>query len=171
MKLLNIGVRRLSLIAMLSSLSFVSRMMFSFLPNVKPTTVIITLIAMYIGTYDALLVALISIFMSNLYLGMGVWTIAQLVSFSVLVIIVHICKKMKINIKYYPLIVFILGLVYGLVISLVQAPFFGWASFFPYYLSGLTYDFNHAIGNFIFFIVLHKPLSKILKIQKEKMMF
>ena len=162
--------RRLSLIAMLSSLSFVGRMMFTFLPNVQPTTVIIILVAMYLGSYDGWLVAMVSIFISNLYLGMGVWTIAQLISFSSIILLIHIFKKMNLNIRYYPLVALISGLVYGFVISLVQAPFFGWVSFFPYYLSGLPYDFNHAIGNYLFFIILHPPLSKILKNQREKML-
>ena len=153
---------------MLSSLSFVGRMMFTFLPNVQPTTVIIILVAMYLGSYDGWLVAMVSIFISNLYLGMGVWTIAQLISFSSIILLIHIFKKMNLNIRYYPLVALISGLVYGFVISLVQAPFFGWVSFFPYYLSGLPYDFNHAIGNYLFFIILHPPLSKILKKQKSR---
>ena len=153
---------------MLSSLSFVGRMMFTFLPNVQPTTVIIILVAMYIGSYDGWLVAMVSIFISNLYLGMGVWTIAQLISFSSIILLIHMFKKMNLNIRYYPLVALISGLVYGFVISLVQAPFFGWVSFFPYYLSGLPYDFNHAIGNYLFFIILHPPLSKILKKQKSR---
>ena len=160
--------RRLSLIAMLSSLSFVGRMSFTFLPNVQPTTVIIILVTMYLGTMDGWLVATVSIFMSNMYLGMGVWTIAQIVSFSALILMVHLCKMMNIGMRYYPFIAFISGLVYGLIISLVQAPFFGWISFFPYWLSGLPYDFSHAIGNYLFFIILHPPLSKILKKQKSR---
>lgn len=160
----------MSLIAILSSLSFVGRMMFSFLPNVQPTTVIILIVAMYLGTYDGWLVAITSILISNLYLGMGVWTLAQMVAFSALILMVHLCKIMNIGMRYYPFIALISGLFYGLIISLVQAPFFGWISFFPYWLSGLPYDFNHAIGNYLFFIILHPPLSKILKRQRSRLL-
>ena len=162
--------RRLSLIAMLSSLSFVGRMMFTFLPNVQPTTVIILIVSMYLGTYDGWLVAIISILISNLYLGMGVWTLAQIVSFSVLILIVHICKKINLSIGYYPIVALLMGFTYGFIISLVQAPFFGWVSFLPYWISGLPYDLNHAVGNYLFFIILHPPLSRILKNQKKKIL-
>lgn len=162
--------RRMSLIAMLSSLSFVGRMMFTFLPNVQPTTVIILIVTMYLGTYDGWLVAITSILISNLYLGMGVWTLAQITSFSVLILIVHICKKINLNIGCYPIVALLMGFTYGFIISLVQAPFFGWASFFPYWISGLPYDLNHAVGNYLFFIILHPPLSRILKNQKKKML-
>lgn len=160
----------MSLIAMLSSLSFVGRMMFTFLPNVQPTTVIILIVTMYLGTYDGWLVAITSILISNLYLGMGVWTLAQITSFSVLILIVHICKKINLNIGCYPIVALLMGFTYGFIISLVQAPFFGWASFFPYWISGLPYDLNHAVGNYLFFIILHPPLSRILKNQKKKML-
>lgn len=158
------------MIAMLSSLSFVGRIMFTFLPNVQPTTVIILLVTLYLGTVDGLLVAIISIFMSNIYLGMGPWTLAQLISFGALVTVIHLCKKVSLDTKYYPVVALFLGLLYGFVISLIQAPFFGWISFFPYYISGLPYDFNHAVGNYVFFIILHPPLSKILKNQKRNVL-
>ena len=158
------------MIAMLSSLSFVGRMMFTFLPNVQPMTVVILIVTMYLGTYDGWMVAIVSILISNLYLGMGVWTLAQIVSFSVLVLIVHICKKVNLSIRYYPIVSLFMGLAYGFVISLVQAPFFGLVSFFPYWISGLPYDLNHAVGNYLFFIILHPPLSRILKNQKKKML-
>ena len=153
---------------MLSSLSFVGRMTFTFLPNVQPMTVVILIATMYLGTYDGWLVAITSILISNLYLGMGVWTLAQIVSFSVLVLIVHICKKINLSIGYYPIVALLMGFTYGFIISLVQAPFFGWVSFFPYLISGLPYDLNHAVGNYLFFIILHPPLSRILKIKREK---
>lgn len=158
------------MIAMLSSLSFVGRIMFTFLPNVQPTTVIILLVTLYLGTVDGLLVAIISIFMSNIYLGMGPWTLAQLISFGTLVTVIHLCKKVSLDTKYYPVVALFLGFLYGFVISLIQAPFFGWISFFPYYISGLPYDFNHAVGNYVFFIILHPPLSKILKNQKRNVL-
>lgn len=54
-----------------------------------------------------------------------------------------------------------LGIAYGLVISLVQAPFFGWNIFIPYYLSGLPYDIMHAVGNVVFFVLLYPIVMRI----------
>lgn len=162
--------RRLTVIALMSSLSFVGRMMFSFLPNVQPTTVIIILIVMYMGLYEGMMVATISMLMSNIYLGMGVWTIAQITSYAVIVLFVYLfARKFPDYFESFALVAFFSGLLYGLIISLVQAPFFGWVSFIPYYLSGLTYDFSHAIGNYFFFMILHEPLKRILS-EKSKML-
>lgn len=159
--------RRVTVIALLSCLSFVGRMMFSFLPNVQPTTVIIILITIYMGFYEGIMVATISMLMSNIYLGMGIWTIAQIVSYFVIVSFVYVlAKTFPKSVKYFSYIAFTTGLLYGLVISLVQAPFFGWTSFIPYYFSGISYDFSHAVGNYLFFIILEPSLKNILKENK-----
>lgn len=153
--------RRLTLIAMISTVAYVGRIMFSFIPNVQPTTTIIILVTIYIGTIDGLLVAITTMFMSNLYLGMGPWTIAQIFAFSMIVGMFHIIKKTNLSIKYYPVIAFFSGLFYGFVISLVQAPFFGWALFFPYWISGISFDIYHALGNYVFFIILYRPIGDV----------
>lgn len=153
--------RRLALIAMLSTIAYVGRIMFSFIPNVQPTTTIIILVTMYIGALDGLLVSVVSILISNLYLGMGPWTLAQITAFSTIVGLLYIIEKTGLDIKYYPFVAFFSGLFYGFVISLVQAPFFGWAVFFPYWISGLSFDMYHAMGNYVFFIILHKPVKNI----------
>lgn len=160
--------RRLMLIAMLSTMAYAGRMMFSFIPNVQPTTTIIILVTIYIGPIDGLLVAIITMLMSNLYLGMGPWTIAQIVAFSSIVFLFHIVKKTSVHIKYYPIIALFSGLFYGFVISLVQAPFFGWEIFFPYWISGIPFDIYHALGNFGFFIILYKPLGNILNNRRKR---
>ena len=154
--------RRLTLIAMISTVAYVGRIMFSFIPNVQPTTTIIILVTIYIGTIDGLLVAIATMLMLNLYLGMGPWSVAQIFGFFMMVGMFYIIKKTNLSIKYYPVIAFFSGLFYGFVISLVQAPFFGWALFFPYWISGISFDVYHAIGNYVFFIILYKPLGNIL---------
>ena len=160
--------RRIATIALLSCLSFVGRLTFTFLPNVQPTTVIILIVTLYFGVVDGVLVAVISMLMSNLYLGMGIWTIAQIVSYSIIVIVFHL---LSLNIKsdiYLSILAFISGLMYGFFISLVQAPFISWYAFIPYYISGLPYDIAHAVGNLIFFIMLHPALKPILIRHIEK---
>lgn len=156
---------RIATIGVLTALIVVGRMSFTFLPNVQPMTTILILITLTIGLGNGLLVALLSILISNLSLGMGVWTIAQLVSFSVIIIITSLFHNFydKIPPLLMALHCGLMGLLYGLIISLVQAPFFGWASFMPYYFSGIPYDFLHAFGNVCFYIILYKPLSNILK--------
>ena len=123
----------------LTALVYTGRIFFSFLPNVQPMTTILILNTLTLGIKEGLIVALLSIIISNMSLGMGVWTIAQLASFSFVILLTATLKGVYSKLPAVVMAFYcgLTGLAYGLIISLVQAPFFGWASFIPYYISGI----------------------------------
>jgi energy-coupling factor transport system substrate-specific component len=163
--------KRIALLGLLTSFIYVGRVSFSFLPNVQPMTTILIIITLSLGLADGLIVALLSLVVSNLSLGFGVWTIAQLIAFTVVLLVVYPFRRIYNNI---PLVVMAFisgftGLLYGFIISLVQAPFFGWLSFFPYYISGIPYDIAHAVGNFVFYLLLAPLFYPIIDKQTNKL--
>lgn len=160
----------LTRIALLTTLVSVGRMSFSFLPNVQPMTVLIVCITLYYGWKNGLAVSLLSVLLTNFYLGMGPWTIAQFAAYSVLVGLTYLLEDSyeSIPIPVMQLYVAFLGIVYGLIISLVQAPFFGWNIFIPYYLSGLPFDIMHAGGNIVFFALLYPIAMRIFDRSDQK---
>lgn len=164
------NTKRITLLGLLTSLIYVGRVSFSFLPNIQPMTTILIIITLSMGLADGLIVALLSLVVTNLSLGFGIWTIAQLVAFTTILLVVYPFRRIYNNI---PLVVMAFvsgftGLLYGFIVSLVQALFFGWLSFFPYYISGVPYDIAHAAGNFVFYLLLapiffpiiHKQINK-----------
>ncbi|SEK43113.1 hypothetical protein SAMN04488700_1410 [Carnobacterium iners] len=165
------STQRLTLLAMLTTLCYVSRLMFQFLPNVQPVTVILIILTLTLGVVDALIVSLLSILISNINLGMGVWTIAQIVSFSLIVMMTGLLiKPIFKKLPFFILIIYAVftGYAYGFIISLVQAPFFGIQNFWVYYLSGLSFDTLHAFGNGIFYLLLAPILFPLLTKSLEK---
>lgn len=159
-------VQHIALLGMLTTLCYVSRLLFQFLPNVQPVTVIILLITQVWGTRDGLIVATLSILVSNINLGMGVWTLAQVVSFAVIVLLTGSLFRLKFDRAPFIIKALYAGLVgylYGFVISAVQAPFFGIQSFWAYYISGIPFDTMHALGNSAFYILLAPILIPLLK--------
>lgn len=159
-------VQHIALLGMLTTLCYVSRLLFQFLPNVQPVTVIILLITLILGTRDGLIVATLSILISNLNLGMGVWTIAQIISFAVVVLSTGLLigpHRTRIPFALMVLYAGLTGYIYGFVISVVQAPFFGIQSFWAYYLAGIPFDTMHALGNGGFYIILAPVLIPLLK--------
>ncbi|MCA9766509.1 MAG: ECF transporter S component [Carnobacterium sp.] len=165
------SVQRLTLLAMLTTLCYVSRLVFQFLPNVQPVTVILIILTLTLGVIDALIVALLSILISNIHLGMGVWTIAQIVSFSFIVIMTGLLIKpifKKLPFVIVTIYAVFTGYAYGFIISLVQAPFFGIQKFWIYYLSGLSFDTLHAFGNGVFYLLLAPILFPLLTKSLEK---
>lgn len=159
------SVQRIALLGLLTALCYVSRVIFQFLPNVQPVTVILIILVLKMTVVDSWIVAILSILISNIQLGMGVWTIAQIVSFSILVGTTGLLIKPFIN--QIPFVVMVLfagltGYLYGFIISAVQAPFFGIQNFWAYYLAGLPFDTMHALGNAVFYVLLAPVLGSIL---------
>ncbi|MBO0411488.1 ECF transporter S component [Enterococcus hulanensis] len=161
----SLGVKELSLLSMMVALCVVSRTFFQFIVNVQPVTAILLIITIYWGTYQGLIVGLLSILITNFYMGMGVWTIAQITTYFLIILLTGLLKKVpkfKQSIMIQAIYAGITGLLFGLLISAVQAPFLGISAFLPYYLAGVSVDVMHAFGNVVFYLLLTPILRKLL---------
>lgn len=165
MKEKHYSTRKIALLGMLTALIYVSRVSLAFLPNVQPMTTILIVITLAMSVKDGLIVAILSLIVTNISMGFGVWTLAQIVSFTIVIFVMSAFRKIytKVPVIIMAMVCGLMGVLYGLIISLVQAPFFGWISFFPYYISGIPYDMFHAIGNFCFYIILAPTIDKLIK--------
>lgn len=76
-------IRRITHLALFSAACIVGRLSFTWFPNVQPMCAILLLLVCYGSYSDAMIVAVIGLLGTNLYLGMGSWTISQLVAFIV----------------------------------------------------------------------------------------
>lgn len=162
---LNKSVRWLTTAALMSASSFTGRLLFQSIPNVQPLTTIIIICTLVFGFYFGSTVAILSIMISNLFLGMGVWTIAQIVAFLSICGITFLLKPLlnKLPLIILALYAGIMGYWFGFIISVIQAPFFGIQKFWIYYLQGISFDTFHAVGNFIFFLILYPILLPLFK--------
>lgn len=164
------NVQRISLLALLTAMTTVGRLMFAlpFLPNIQPMTAFLIIISLTIGIWDSLVVSLLSMLLTNLFLGMGPWTVNQIISFAVVILLTGLLKNlysyhsMKSRI-FFAIWSFLTGFLYGLMISYLSFHLYGLNNFFVYYLNGLPFDFMHGLGNFGFFIVLEPVLVPIIK--------
>src|SRR5690625_119059 len=97
-------------------------------------------------------------------LGMGIWSIWQITSWGLIGIISGLLGKFFKKVPIFVIILFAAfsGYFYGFVISLTTYQISG--KFWPYYLAGLPFDTNHAIGNVVFIIVLYPTISFLLMV-------
>lgn len=165
-----LSVHRIALLALLTAMSTVGRLMFAlpFLPNIQPMTAIFIIIALNIGIPDSLIVSLLSMLLTNLFLGMGPWTMMQILSFAAVIILTGALKVFYRfgNIKrrfFFAIWAFIVGFIYGFVISYLNFHLYGLSNFLVYYLNGLPFDLMHGLGNFGFFLILEPILVPIIK--------
>lgn len=150
-------------------MSTVGRLVFAlpFLPNIQPMTAMFLIIALNIGVPDSLIVSLLSMLLTNFFLGMGPWTIMQIVSFAFVILLTGLIKifyqfgdlKIRLAFSVWALIV---GFIYGFIISYLNFKLYGLTNFLVYYLNGLPFDFMHGIGNFGFFLILEPILVPII---------
>lgn len=158
------SVYRLTVLALMIALVQTSRLVFSFLPNVQPVTTILILMTITFGVVDATIVGSGSIIVSNLSLGMGPWTISQIIAFTVIILVSYafsLClEKLKGAVIYWVIFSGVMGILYGFIISIIQAMMYQmvFPAFIGYWIAGIWFDVYHAIGNSVFMVLLYTPL-------------
>lgn len=165
------SVQRIALLAALTALCHIGRLVFQFIPNVQPMTTILLMITLVMGTIDGLVVALLSLLLSNMFLGMGPWTLSQFIAFTTIILVSGCFRPLYRMQAMHPLVkklivtmlAFLMGLLYGFIISIVEVRLFGIAHFWVYYLQGVSFDFLHAAGNVGFFLMLEPILVPLIK--------
>lgn len=154
---------KLTLLALLAALAVVGRVFFVFLPNVQPATSLVIICGLILGPVSAIILAFLITFLSNMILGMGIWSIWQIISWGLIGLISGLLGKFFKSIPTYIIVVFSVfcGYFYGFIISLTTYQVTG--QFWPYYLGGLPFDTNHAIGNAAFIILLYPTITYFFK--------
>ena len=154
---MSFSVQEIAYLALLVAASVVGRTLFQPLPNVQPMTAIFLLVALYLGCVRGLIVALLSLLITNFYMGMGIWMIAQAVSYTVVILMMSGLRHVPIvkrSLILQVIFSILAGFLYGFVVSLLSVYLLGLPSFWGYYLQGISFDTLHAVGNGFFYGLL-----------------
>lgn len=169
-------VNRIALLSVMTALVTVGRLTFSLpiFPNIQPMTALLILVALNLGVIDSLVVSVLSLLLTNLFLGMGPWTILQMISFAVVILLTGIIKYFYRYESFINRIVFsfwagLMGFGYGLIISYLNFQLYGMNNFLVYYINGLPFDILHAVGNVGFFLILEPIIVPIMKNKFEEL--
>lgn len=169
-------VNRIALMSILIALTHIGRLSFQFIPNIQPVTTLLIIISLTIGPVEGAIIAVLSILLSNLFLGMGPWAFTQMISYIVIMIITGCLRPVYAKMDKNPVsrrVIFSLyagltGLLYGFIISVLSAYLLDIQNFWVYYLQGATFDFMHTVGNIAFFLVLEPVLVPLIMKQLKK---
>ena len=162
------GLQEIAVIATLSSLSAIGRVIFSPIPNIQPATFIILMSGLIFGCYDGFLIGASTAFISNIFLGQGPWTPWQMISWGIVGIIGGLMKRngKKPKIESFAIIAFICGILFGFIMNLWHVIGFVKEiikeSILLTYLNSIYYDVLHGVGNVIFSLVFYDSFYKIL---------
>ncbi|MFP7493762.1 ECF transporter S component [Terribacillus saccharophilus] len=161
------STRKLTLLAMLTALAAVGRIyanvLFPFLPNMQPMTSVIIICSLLLGPIAGIIIAVLSTLLSNMLLGMGIWTVWQMLAWGLIGFSFGFLGKLWKRPPLIPMTIasILTGYLYGFLISVPNV--FIMEHFLAYYIAGLSFDTLHAIGNGIFFFILYPVLSRLFE--------
>ncbi|AJY60684.1 ECF transporter S component [Lactobacillus helveticus] len=162
-----VQIRQIALMAMLTAMCVVLRIFKVIpIPNVQPVTDILMIVTLTLGIGSGILLAALTMFISNIYLGFGIWTIPQILAYVGCVLtIALLAKVLPIQNHFWMQLALatFLGWEYGFLVDLGMTIFGGFPAFIAYLVSSFAFDTYHAIGNFAFYFVLYKPVTLALK--------
>lgn len=156
----------LAYLAMTVATCTVGRLLFQFLPNIQPMTAIFLIIILQLGIFRGLLISILSVLITNIYLGMGIWTISQIFSFAIIICLMGLFCKVSIfreSRTLQTLFSIFAGFLYGFIIACIDVEVYGMPQFWPYYISGFSFDLLHAIGNGGFYLLLTPIFQQLYK--------
>lgn len=159
------SVQKLTRIALLSAILYVSKLALDFLPNIELVSLFIVMYALVFGKETLIIVTVFNL-LQIIQWGIGTWTISYLYVWPLLCLITLLLKKLiKEEFVLWSIVSGLFGLIFGSLFALLYL-FFDPAYALAYWISGLPWDVWHAVWNFVLMLVLGKPLYMVLSKMK-----
>ncbi|MDG4656990.1 ECF transporter S component [Ectobacillus antri] len=166
--------REIVFIAVLAAIAAVSRVPFSVLPSIQPTSFVIIVSALVLGGEAGFLIGATAALVSNLFLGQGPWTLWQMCGWGLMGLIAGMLRNYTFMQKHIGRIMFgiIAGFVFGWFTNIsVFITFLGeltWQTLLLTYVTSFYFDLAHAASNAFFLAVFGRQWIKILTRFKGK---
>ena len=155
---MHIRVLRLVLSGLMGALLVVSKQAMSGLPNIEPVTLLVILFALELPRETPGAVTVFILLQGVLY-GFGLWWAMYLYVWYLLALLAWLLRRMD-NALGWAVFSGIYGLCFG---GLCAAAFA-----LSWWLSGLSYDAMHGVGNFVIMLLLYRPLRRALQTAKRQ---
>lgn len=167
--------KEVALIATMASLAAVSRIPFTIVPGVQPTTFIVMITGYVFGAQTGFMVGAVAALVSNFFLGQGPWTPWQMFCWGLCgVSAAALAGRLR---EFKPGVFMILAGLWGYLFGWIMN-IWHWLGFvYPLtietfaatYVASFPFDTLHAAGNVIFSVLLGKSFYQILMRFKNKM--
>ena len=163
------SIRRMVMIAVMTAIAVVGRLIFGAVPAVKPLTATVIMTGMYMGPESGFLVGSLSAVVSNIFFGQGPWTPFQMFTLGLQGLIAGLPFMRRLLRKRVPLILY--GLFAGALYSWIMdiwtvISLIGKWSFKRYLIAlgtAIPYTVTYMISNVIFLLLMRKPIGEKLE--------
>ena len=165
--------KRLILIAVMTALSVLGRILFTPIPGFKPVTAMVVITAMYFGGEAGFLTGALSAVISNFYFGQGPWTPFQMFAWGFVGFLAGLLatplKKSRIALAGYAVLA---GVLYSFLMDIWTVLWadgrFNLTRYLAALVSAAPFTAVYAVSNVIFLMLLARPIGKILERIKTK---
>jgi hypothetical protein len=155
-------VKKMTRIALLSAILYVSKVALEFLPNVELVSLLVILYTLVFGSEVFLIVTVFNLF-EFIQWGFGTWWLSYLYVWPLLVLVTLLLKKaVKEEFLVWSIVSGMFGLLFGGLFAIAYLPV-DRAYALSYWISGLPWDVWHALWNFVLMMVLGKPLYLLFR--------
>lgn len=165
--------KRLILIACMTALSVLGRIVFAPVPAFKPVTAMVVITAMYFGCEAGFLTGSLSAVISNFYFGQGPWTPFQMFSWGIVGLLAGLIaeplKKSRLALALYGIAS---GVLYSFLMDiwtvLWENGSFQLSRYLAALVSAIPFTAVYAVSNVVFLLLFARPIGKILERLKAK---
>ncbi len=159
--------KNMILIAVLTALSVLGRMLFAPIPGFKPVTAMVVITAMYFGSEAGFLTGALSAVISNFYFGQGPWTPFQMMSWGLVGLLAGVLaqplRRSRWVLAGYGAVA---GVLYSFLMDIWTVlwadGYFNLPRYLAAIISAAPFTAEYAVSNVIFLLLLAKPIGKIL---------
>jgi len=161
----NDSTRELAVIATLGAAAAAGRVVFAAIPGVQPVTVIAVVAGAALGLRAGVATGALAAFVSNLFLGQGIWTPQQMLGWAACGAVGALLAPALRHRYALAAVCFVLGLLFS-----ASMDVWLWYGFFPHTVAaftavigrGLWFDLAHAIGNVVLALAVGPELRRML---------
>ncbi|MBD5547831.1 MAG: hypothetical protein HDQ97_10595 [Lachnospiraceae bacterium] len=161
------SVRKMTRIALLSAILYVSKVALEAFANVELISTLIIVYTLVFGRETFLIITVFNLF-ELIQWGFGSWWVSYLYVWPLLCLSVLLLKKLvKEEFLVWSVVAGCFGLIFGGLFAIAYLPIDP-SHALAYWISGLPWDVGHGVCNFVLTIVLGKPLYKVLRMLKNR---
>lgn len=155
----------LVIIAVLTALSVLSRIIFFAIPGFKPVAAFAILAGMYFGSEAGFMTGALSAVLSNIYFQQGPWTPFQMLSWGLVGFAAGmLSKKLKKNMVFTGIFAAVSGILFSLVMDIWSTlwadGYFNVDRYIPMIVASLPTMVLYAVSNIIFLFTLITTIGK-----------
>lgn len=152
----------------------IGRIIFGFIPNVQPVTVIVIIMGLCYNAESGLLTGILSALVSNMVMGQGPWTLWQMLAWGLIGLLagffgkIKPLKNVKFAVVYSVIAAFLFSIITDTWTVLTLANGLTLGSALSVFGAGLAFNIPHAVFNGLLCAAIFKPMDKRLTRIKQK---